>query len=76
MRIGKRGRVTIPKPLRDALGLTPGTEVEVIEANGGVLVRRAMPVHPIDRVAGALDGVFDGDIDAYIDEVRGGNRSP
>ncbi len=34
MRIGKRGRVTIPKPLRDALGLTPGTEVEVIEANG------------------------------------------
>ena len=74
MRIGTRGRVTIPKPLRDALGLTPGTEVEVIEANGGLLVRQAMTVHPIDRVAGALDGVFDGGIDAYIDEIRGRGR--
>lgn len=71
MRIDERGQVTIPKALRDSLGLTPGTEVEVVEAGGGVLVRRAMAVHPVDRVAGALDGVFDGDVDAYIDEIRG-----
>ena len=75
MRIDERGQLTIPEPLRDSLGLTPGTEVEVVATSGGLLVRRAMAGHPVDRVAGALDGVFDCDVDAYIDDIRGGSRS-
>jgi AbrB family looped-hinge helix DNA binding protein len=39
-----KGQVTIPKPVRDHLGLTPGSEVEfVVEADGHVRVRRAEP---------------------------------
>lgn len=74
MRINRRGQVTLPKRLRDSLGLTPGTEVEVVATNGGLLVRRAVAGHPVDRVAGTLDGVFEGDVDAYIDEIRGAAR--
>lgn len=70
MRVSRRGQVTIPKPLRDRLGLTTGTEIEVIVVGEGLLVRRAA-THPVDKVAGTLDGVFDGDIDAYIEEIRG-----
>ena len=40
MRISGQGRITIPKPLRDRLGLDCGAEVEVTPHDGGVLIRR------------------------------------
>lgn len=40
MRITSKGQVTIPKELRDRLGLLPGTEVEFIEENGEARVRK------------------------------------
>lgn len=41
MRITSKGQVTIPKELRDRLGLLPGTEVEFVEEDGEARVRRA-----------------------------------
>ncbi len=40
MRITSKGQVTIPKQIRDRLGLLPGTEVEFIEENGEARVRK------------------------------------
>jgi AbrB family looped-hinge helix DNA binding protein len=40
VRITSKGQVTIPKELRDRLGLLPGTEVEFIEENGEARVRK------------------------------------
>ena len=37
MSIDKAGRIVVPKPLRDRLGMTPGTEL-VVEADGDGLV--------------------------------------
>jgi AbrB family looped-hinge helix DNA binding protein len=40
-----KGQVTVPKPLRDHLGLTPGSRVAfVLEADGRVVLRRAEEV--------------------------------
>lgn len=41
MRLTSKGQVTIPKELRDRLGLQPGTEVAFDEHADGVIVRRA-----------------------------------
>ena len=42
MPVTVKGQVTIPKPIRDRLGLSPGSEVEfAIEADGRVLLRKA-----------------------------------
>lgn len=41
MKITSKGQVTIPKELRDSLGMLPGTEVEFIEENGEARVRKA-----------------------------------
>lgn len=41
MRITSKGQVTIPKALRDELGLLPGTEVEFVRDEEGVRVYRA-----------------------------------
>lgn len=40
MKITSKGQVTIPKEIRDRLGLLPGTEVEFVVENGEARVRR------------------------------------
>ena len=40
MKITSKGQVTIPKELRDRLGLLPGTEVEFLEEDGEARVRK------------------------------------
>jgi AbrB family looped-hinge helix DNA binding protein len=41
VRITSKGQVTIPKPMRDAFGLLPGTEVEFLPDEGEIRVRKA-----------------------------------
>ena len=38
MRVTEKGQGTIPKPIRDSLGIGPGSEVEFILRNGEVVV--------------------------------------
>ena len=42
LKIDKAGRVVLPKPVRDRLGLKAGTDLEVEETAEGVVLR---PVH-------------------------------
>ena len=71
MRISVRGQITIPKHLLDRFGMTRDVEVEITPTDGGLLIRkRAAELHPVDRVAGILDGT-DLDIDEYVEDMRG-----
>lgn len=45
--VDRVGRIVIPKPLRDALGIGPDTQLEVSSDGGGI---RLEPVHTTDRV--------------------------
>jgi AbrB family looped-hinge helix DNA binding protein len=40
MKIGERGRVTIPKDLRERFGLKPEAEVEFKVVNNSILLRK------------------------------------
>ena len=71
MRISERGQITIPKALRDRFGMNPNVEVEISPTERGLLIRkRSAEEHPVDKVAGMLDGA-DFDVDQYIEEIRG-----
>ena len=71
MRISERGQITIPKALRDRFGMNPNVEVEISPTERGLLIRkRSAEGHPVDKVAGMLDGA-DFDVDQYIEEIRG-----
>ncbi len=39
LRMDKLGRIVVPKPLRNSLGLQPDAELEAVEQGGGVLLR-------------------------------------
>ena len=40
MKITSKGQVTIPKGIRDGFGFMPGTEVEFVEDNGEIRIRK------------------------------------
>lgn len=50
-----KGQIVIPKPLRDRLGIKPGTTVELIPEEGHLQLR-ALPGDPIRAVRGSLKG--------------------
>jgi AbrB family looped-hinge helix DNA binding protein len=56
-----KGQVTIPKRMRDALGLRPGHEVQFeLEADGRVVIRpnARRRKSAIDKVRGTMKGKF------------------
>ena len=67
--VGERGQVTIPKPVRDRLGLRPGQRVEVTEEAGRVVLEKILDDEPILRVYGTLK--LPKSVDEIIDEMRG-----
>lgn len=44
LRIDKAGRIVVPKPLREQFGLTPETELEIVERWDGILLRKNRPL--------------------------------
>lgn len=63
------GRVVIPKPLRDALGMHPGTRVDVEIRDGLlVLVPHGATIALVER-AGRLVGVAEEDLPPLTAEV-------
>ncbi|WP_152045118.1 AbrB/MazE/SpoVT family DNA-binding domain-containing protein [Aureimonas psammosilenae] len=81
MRVTEKGQVTIPKPIRDKLGISPGSEVEFVERNSVVELvrvdaarsverRRAELLKALEAMRGTLDlgGLT---TDEYMEEIRG-----
>jgi AbrB family looped-hinge helix DNA binding protein len=71
--VGEKGQVTIPKPLRDSLGLAPGVRLEFEEREGVLCARKAATADPIGSLWGILPPF---DVDAEIEAARGPVRLP
>ncbi len=67
--VGERGQVTIPKPLRDRLGIRPGERLEFTEEPGRLVVRKADIEARMRSVFGTLK--LPGTVDEAIEEMRG-----
>ncbi len=66
--VAERGQFTIPKKIRDKLGITPGTVLEVT-AESGQLIARKKPASGVDAVFGILGRAID--TDKVMSELRG-----
>ncbi|MFZ5993074.1 MAG: AbrB/MazE/SpoVT family DNA-binding domain-containing protein [Deinococcota bacterium] len=54
-RLSSKGQITLPKPVREALGLAPGAEV-VFELRQGEAVLRPRRQVPLEALLGRLGG--------------------
>jgi len=70
--LSEKGQVTIPKKLREDLGLVPGTVLNFSEKNGRLIARRIDGEAPISkwRGKGRLPGGIS--VDSYLSRVRAG----
>lgn len=71
VRLTDRGQVTLPKQVRDALGLRPGDEVEFVPDGSGYRLRKVLRTNPFSRYRGHLTGLAGRDPDELVRELRG-----
>ncbi|MFN2419883.1 MAG: AbrB/MazE/SpoVT family DNA-binding domain-containing protein [Gemmatimonadota bacterium] len=73
-KVGERGQVTIPKPLRDRLGIRPGEEVDFELDDGRIILRRVVSPDPVHHLVGLIKERID--VDEYLTETRGPAYDP
>ena len=67
-----KGQVTVPKGIRDALGLSPGSQVEFELAEGKVILRKRFPAETLQQWEGYLRGQLPGGtVDETMELLRG-----
>lgn len=67
--VAERGQVTIPKKLRQRMGITPKTVLDFHEENGRLIAVKAVGNDPVSRVTGCLK--LKKSSDALMKELRG-----
>lgn len=74
--VAERGQITLPKPVRDALGLTKGMTLKV-EVQGGRIILRKDVSEVIARVRGRFKAAHpQGAPDALVRQLRGHDAGP
>jgi len=70
-RITTKGQVTIPKEVRERLGLRPGDELEFIEEGGVFRLRKRVDPEVFKKYRGYLKEWAGQDSDDLVREMRG-----
>ncbi len=55
-KVSERGQVTIPKGVRDRLGILPGTELEFGAEDGRLVARKVAAANPFGALYGTVAG--------------------
>ena len=67
-----KGQVTIPKEVRQRLGLRPGDELDFVADYGGYTLRKRLQASPFAVYRGYLKELAGHDPDELVSEMRGG----
>ena len=69
--VSEKGQITIPKAVRQQLGIKPGTVLEVETVGGKIVATKSERVDPLSRWRGRgrLPGGVS--VDEYLKRVRG-----
>lgn len=54
--VSEKGQITVPKPLRDRLGIRAGDQLDLTEQHGQLVVKKAIASDPVTAAYGILDG--------------------
>ncbi len=67
--VAERGQVTIPKRIRDRLGISPKTVLDFHAENGRLVAVKAFPDNPVAKVRGCLS--LSKSTNELINDMRG-----
>lgn len=70
-RLTSKGQVTIPKDIRDRLGLRKGDDLVFQETPSGYLIQKRVAQSPFDRYVGKLEHLKNHDTNNLVEEMRG-----
>jgi len=73
-KVSEKGQVTIPKQLRDRLGIRPGETLDFEEDEGRLVARKTSSRDSVDALYGMLE--LPARTDALLDELRGPAPTP
>ncbi len=73
IKVTSKGQVTIPKKLREKMGLNPGDYLEVKESKEGYVIRKRIENDKIKKYVGILNKEISSD--RLIEELRGNDGS-
>ncbi len=71
MTITSKGQVTIPKAVRDELGLRKGDKVTFVKKDGEFRLEKVVDESPFDKWVGSLSHLAYDSTDELIEEMRG-----
>jgi AbrB family looped-hinge helix DNA binding protein len=57
VQMSPKGQILIPKRIRDRYGVKPGSKVQILEAQEGLVIKPA-PDDPIEAACGFIEGDF------------------
>jgi antitoxin PrlF len=69
--ISEKGQITIPKKIRNTMGLAPGMELEVNSSKGQIIITKKIAVDAFTKWRGKLKLPAGNNVDDYINRVRG-----
>ncbi len=70
-KVTSKGQVTIPKKVRERLGVTPGEDVGFEEKEGVIVITKALAKSPFDKWVGKLTKLEGQRSDDLVKELRG-----
>jgi AbrB family looped-hinge helix DNA binding protein len=70
-KITTKGQVTVPREVRNRLGLKTGDELEFVEENGVYRVKKILPPNQLKKYRGYLKSLSGADADIIVEEMRG-----
>jgi antitoxin PrlF len=53
--VSEKGQITVPKRLRERLGIRAGDHLELTEESGTIVLRKSVAIDPVASVYGILD---------------------
>ncbi len=70
-RVTSKGQVTIPKDVRDRLGLRAGDEIEFVDDRGSFRVQKRVVASPFRKYRGRLKRLAGRSPDDLVEGMRG-----
>jgi AbrB family looped-hinge helix DNA binding protein len=70
-KVTSKGQITLPKRVRDGLGIKPGDEIEFVAEAGEFRIQKVLGENPFSRYRGHLKDLAGQDPDELVQDIRG-----